>query len=254
MTEAVYTRNIAVGRGAAKVALPITVVTPDELTKLLPTIQKANPDIVEWRLDFLEKWQDDATLVEISSSIRQAFPETPIIGTYRTKEEGGKQTIRPADYERILKRLAELPVDMVDVEINRDASIVEEAVKAIHQLDKIVIASFHDFNNTPSTEQLENTFNKMQAAKADVLKVAVMPHTTEDVLQLMTFSQQAARKYKEPIVTMAMGQLGSVTRVATHITHSAITFACLTKEQASAPGQIEINNLRGIQHTLEGDS
>lgn len=62
MTEAVYTRNIAVGSGPAKVAIPITVVTPDELTKLLPTIQEANPDIVEWRVDFLEKWQDDATL------------------------------------------------------------------------------------------------------------------------------------------------------------------------------------------------
>ncbi|MFC4760962.1 type I 3-dehydroquinate dehydratase [Fructobacillus durionis] len=254
MTEAVYTRNIAVGRGAAKVALPITVVTPDELIKLLPTIQKANPDIIEWRLDFLEKWQDDATLVEISSSIRQAFPETPIIGTFRTKEEGGKQTIRPADYERVLKRLAELPVDMVDVEINRDESIVEEAVKAIHQLDKIVIASFHDFNDTPENGRLEGIFNKMQAANADILKVAVMPHTTEDVLQVIAFSQQAARNHSEPIVTMAMGQLGSVTRVATHLTHSAITFACLTAEQASAPGQIEINNLRGIQHTLEGDS
>ena len=83
---------------------------------------------------------------------------------------------------------------------------------------------------------------KMQEMGGDVVKLAVMPETGEDVLCLMAASLDMRERYADrPFVTMSMGPMGAVTRISGGLTGSAITFG--TAGEASAPGQLPARKL-----------
>lgn len=85
----------------------------------------------------------------------------------------------------------------------------------------------------------------MRDLGADVLKLAVMPNTEDDVVRLLATTRKLANeKEMKPLVTMAMGETGKISRVAGELFGSTMTFGCVG--QASAPGQIPVETL----HTL----
>lgn len=252
MSKIITIKKTTIGDGQAAIALPLTPKSIDELKDALPSVKEAKPDIVEWRLDYLDNWQDWQLLQAGLAAIEAALPETVLIATFRTKAEGGLVAIDDQDYEQLLRFLTSQKVDIIDLEIRKQPAMNQRIIGTAHAAGKKIIASAHDFDKTPKDEELNQLFQTMASASADLLKVAVMAQTPSDVLRLMTISGKSARLFDQPIVSMAMGVLGTVTRLATNISQSAITFACLTKEQASAPGQVQINELRTIRKTLEG--
>ena len=89
----------------------------------------------------------------------------------------------------------------------------------------------------------------MQAAGADLPKLAVMPQSRRDVLALLAATAEMADLHPEtPIITMSMGALGGVSRICGEAMGSAMTFACAGK--SSAPGQIELDALLPILDRL----
>ena len=78
---------------------------------------------------------------------------------------------------------------------------------------------------------------------SDIAKIAVMPVSEKDVLTLLQATLEAKEKHvKIPLITMAMGGKGSITRIAGGLFGSSITFAA--GKRSSAPGQIGIEQLR----------
>ena len=57
-----------------------------------------------------------------------------------------------------------------------------------------VVISKHDFAKTPPSEEIAAALRKMKALGADLPKYAVMPHTPEDVLALLSATRQASRE------------------------------------------------------------
>ena len=76
---------------------------------------------------------------------------------------------------------------------------------------------------------------EMQSCGADIAKLAVMPKSIQDVLNLMLASAKAFENLNIPLITMSMGKLGSFSRVAGLLTGSCATFGSYGQE--SAPGQ-----------------
>jgi len=72
--------------------------------------------------------------------------------------------------------------------------------------------------------------------------MAVMPQSVEDVLTLLTATNTARQQLQQPIITMSMGDLGKVSRMAGEVFGSCLSFA--TVGAASAPGQIALDHLR----------
>ena len=110
------------------------------------------------------------------------------------------------------------------------------------------MGSSHDFKETPLNENMSQIFERMNLLHVDIMKLAVMPQNTEDVVRMLQFAEEANRKYKQPLVTMSMGQLGLVSRMMGNITGSAITFASVGK--ASAPGQMPAKKMKEILELL----
>ena len=82
----------------------------------------------------------------------------------------------------------------------------------------------------------------------DILKTAVMPQSSRDVLDLLSATEEVSRTSERPVVTMAMGELGIISRLSGELFGSAMTFG--TVGYASAPGQIGIEPLREVLEIL----
>ena len=97
------------------------------------------------------------------------------------------------------------------------------------------------FVKTPPREEIISRLERMEQLGADICKVAVMPHTPEDVLTLLSATEERARVSGVPLITMAMGPLGTVSRVCGELVGSCLTFGTLGA--ASAPGQLPAEKL-----------
>lgn len=83
----------------------------------------------------------------------------------------------------------------------------------------------------------------MREAGADLAKIAVMPQAETDLDEVSKTAAWARVELGIPFVLIAMGELGMSTRIHAEELGSALTFATVGGE-ASAPGQIDIEELR----------
>jgi 3-dehydroquinate dehydratase-1 len=110
--------------------------------------------------------------------------------------------------------------------------------ESAHKHGMRVILSYHNFGYTPGLDFLVQRFLEAERLGGDVAKVAVMPRDRADVLTLLAATAQADAKGRIPLISMAMGPLGSVTRMIGGEFGSSAQFA--VGEGSSAPGQIPI--------------
>ena len=109
--------------------------------------------------------------------------------------------------------------------------------------------SNHDFEKTPSFDEITGRLIGMKQLGADVAKLACMPNSAKDVLTLLSATEAVKAQYPdEPIITMSMGKLGVISRISGELFGSALTFGSAKK--ASAPGQLEVTALRQILQAL----
>ncbi|MDN5351341.1 MAG: 3-dehydroquinate dehydratase [Clostridiales bacterium] len=242
-----YIRGLEIGTGEPKIVLPISEHTEKAILEKAKRCVEAKTDLIEWRVDAFESFQDPDHVNRILKGIRKVIGNVPLIFTFRTQREGGNAFILPNDYRRLNLQAAKSGiVDFVDVEIETEA---DGLIEAVHEAETRVIASFHDFNGTPDRQFLLEKFKKMQAANADVLKIAVMPKDAADVSDLLWASSEMHLHYADrPLIAISMGALGVVSRISGEIFGSSMTFGALGS--VSAPGQIEIHRLRDILKTM----
>jgi len=109
--------------------------------------------------------------------------------------------------------------------------------------------SNHDFEKVPAKDVIEFRLKKMAEMGADVPKLACMPHSAGDVLTLLEATNEVNNEIPNPLITMAMGDIGKVTRVAGQTFGSNLSFGAVGK--TSAPGQLSIDDLRNAEKYLE---
>ena len=193
-------------------------------------------DLVEIRADGLV----DST--QINELLKQAKSLTglPIIFTLRMKEDGGAFSGTEDERTACIKGALEL-ADMVDIELRMNEDDRNEIIKIAHEKHVKVILSYHDFENTPSEEEMISVLVEEEAAGADIAKLAAFANFSNDVIRLLNVTQDAREKLKIPLCTISMGQAGAISRIASPIFGSAITYGYITKE--TAPGQLSVKEL-----------
>ena len=186
----------------------------------------------------------------VPSQLRRELGEKPILFTFRTKKEGGEKEIDMSAYTALNKAMAESGyVDAVDVEIFSGDDVVKENIANIHAAGKAVVGSNHDFFGTPDKADLLYRLRKMQDLGADLPKIAVMPKSRQDVVELLAATAEMSEVYADrPIITMSMGSKGVITRIAGEAFGSAMTFGAVG--QVSAPGQIPVEKLQAAMAIL----
>ena len=173
----------------------------------------------------------------------------PLLFTFRSESEGGCKSIGSKDYFALNLAVAMYgEVDLIDLEIYHDLERAKNVIAMLHEAGIKVVASHHDFDKTPSRSEIMTKLSKMVELDADILKIAVMPNEIGDVARLLKITGRTSINLEKPLITMAMGQMGMVTRIAGESFGSDVTFG--TVGEASAPGQLHVNDLKLILETL----
>lgn len=252
--------DVVIGEGVPKICVSIMEKTQEQILDRAQEMDKNLVDIVEWRVDAYEHADDLQEVVRTAGLIKSIVGKTPLLFTFRTAKEGGEREISFPEYEKLLREVVKSGnVDMADVEIFRGYDKLQRTRKEWRAADTcnqdmrellrelssqvIIVGSYHDFEKTPAREEILRRLFFMEKMGADIPKIAVMPQEKEDVICLMEATLLAKRlMVDKPIITMSMGALGRITRLAGECFGSAVTFGCMGKP--SAPGQMEISGLK----------
>lgn len=240
---------VTVGAGRSRVIVPITPATEAEAITQAAHATLSGADVVEWRVDSLAD-----TSIEHACHIAALLTTRiaqPLLATFRTAAEGGAP-IESRSYEQLLHSLiASGSIDAVDVEFFHESgpATVRKIMSYARDGGIPVIASHHDFSATPSAEKIVHILTQMADSGANIAKIATMPRTPADVATLLSATWEASTEVEIPVITMAMGPLGSLSRAAGGLFGSAATFAMV--DHASAPGQVPITELVPVMRSLE---
>jgi len=212
-----------------RVAVPFRDGVPAER---IAEARRLGMDIAELRVDLFATRQPDALLAEV-----ERYGDVPVLVTIRSAAEGGEWD--DSDEDRLALYHAVLPhVAAVDVELSSSA-IVDAVVRAAHEERRCAIVSFHDFERTPASASLDDIARRAHDLGADIIKVAAMCRTPDDVRTLGEFT---IRHRDKGLVTIGMGAVGLLSRVFFPALGSLFTFASFG--EGTAVGQIPLEETR----------
>ncbi len=234
-----------------KTIVPIKAKTREQAIAQAKVIAaNADTDLAEFRIDLLNFASDRKQVIALGHELKQILGTKPLIATIRTHNEGGQLTISDADYGKTYQAYLQQPfMDMLDVEMFRDQQIVKDTVKMAHAKKVLIVMSNHDFQKTPPESEIIKRLLKQDELGADILKIAVMPQNKQDVFTLMNATLKVSQQSKKPLLTMSMGKLGTISRIATANMGGSFSFGMIG--EASAPGQIDVTQLKQFLKTVQ---
>lgn len=159
----------------------------------------------------------------------------PLLGTVRSEDEGGYWS--GTEQERLVAINALLEyteVDGVDVEVQK--GILRPVIEHAHDLGKIVVASSHDFTDTPSIGELEDRLGQAQEAGADFFKVAALADTPSAYSRLRDFTKNHR---DDNVIVVGMGSFGRESRKQLPRLGSRMTYVSYGK--AVVNGQLTLD-------------
>ncbi|MGM0524167.1 MAG: type I 3-dehydroquinate dehydratase [Bacillota bacterium] len=223
-----------------KVCVAIIATTEAAFKERWQETKRGDIDVIEWRADYYTG--DDATILPLLKA-----ESRPVIYTIRTKEEGGEWPYQKEQYiMRYKQAIASGAVDFIDLEWARDGEAKNILKGYAKEKGVKVITSFHDFDATPNFEDGKKLVQALSEDGGDIVKLAVMPESKQDVLTLLTLTVAVKDLISQPIITMSMGEQGAISRLLGEWTGSVLTFGSVS--EASAPGQLNVTDLT---HTLQ---
>ncbi len=230
-----------------------TAVVAVILEKPLENSKKAaekGADILEIRLDLL----GIRTPERAAEVIREIKAETgiPIIVTSRSGAEGGKWDGKEEDRTELLINLLSLKdgPDAIDIELSAGMKERNRVIKAAKDRETAVIVSSHDFLKTPPLQNMRTIIEEMFLAGADIAKLAVMPLSVGDTLNLLRVTLDFKDAGKS-VCTIAMGSQGKHTRVVAPFYGSVLTYASIESNASAAPGQLPVDEVKKIMEMLK---
>jgi 3-dehydroquinate dehydratase I len=246
----VRVKNTVLGGPQPLICLPLVGANKAVLQKEAKELIALQPDLLEWRIDAYEQVENVEECLLALKELRTTIGQIPLIFTCRIDLEGGFKRIAQQKRLKLFAAVIESGmIDIVDIELCNGKEFIEAVQERARPNDVKLILSYHNFRETPDEAFLCAKLVEAQAAGADIGKLAVMPKNYGDVLVLLSATNKARNNSVQgPIITMSMGPEGAISRLAGGLFGSDITFAIGT--QASAPGQIPINDLKSAMKLL----
>jgi 3-dehydroquinate dehydratase-1 len=104
-----------------------------------------------------------------------------------------------------------------------------------------VIISYHNFEETPDVDVLNQIIIHSVVMDADFVKLAVTANSTADCAKIMSLYNK-----HNNLIAFAMGDIGKITRIAAPFLGAEFTFASVDEAHLTAPGQLTISQMETI--------
>lgn len=174
----------------------------------------------------------DLTNYDIETVKKIFSVETPLIATCRPENLGYEK-----QYE-ILKTAIESGAAYVDIEIEAPEEQREKIIKVARQYNCRKIISYHNYEETPNIEELNKIAMDCYCKGGDVAKLAVQANTLNDASKILSLYA-----IERPVVALAMGEFGKITRIMSSFLGAEFTFASTDEGIGTAPGQINYSKM-----------
>ncbi|KAK6915504.1 Shikimate dehydrogenase substrate binding, N-terminal [Dillenia turbinata] len=220
-------------RNSTLICAPLIAESVDQMVIQMRKAKELGADLVEVRVDYLKNFSPSQDLEIL---IKQC--PLPTLITYRPKWEGGQYDGDEGRRQDALRKAMELGADYIDVELK----VAPEFFSSIHRKkpEKVkIIVSSHNYENTPSTEEIGSLVARIQATGADIVKIATTATDITDsarIFQVLVHSQV-------PMIGLVMGERGLISRILSAKYGGYLTFGAVEAGDTSVPGQPTIKEL-----------
>ncbi len=251
MEHEICIKNHKFGTGRPILCAPVVEETEGRILASIQNMANQGVEMIEWRMDWYRNGSDPEAVASLLKKLAPVIKQTVFLGTFRSKRQGGQQDISVDDYLELNLQAAKTGVlDLVDVEFFQ-IKAPKDIVYTLQQAGVRVVASDHDFAETPEGEIMRNKLKQMYLSRADFIKLAVMPQEKADVLRLMEEILSVKKEFPmSHIIAISMGSDGVISRLLGQWFHSEVTFAAF--EKTSAPGQVSYEEAHLILEHMEG--
>lgn len=220
------------------IAIPIAAPTRGEALRRAGHAE-ALADVIEFRLDYMSDFSPTDP-ISTARSLVQATAR-PVILTYHPALTRRPEQVPPFQEQigcwQALFSLAGIGRVYFDLDL--------QLARWFHSTGKPlpwdrVIASYHNFTETP--HPLLPVYEQLAATPAAILKIATHAQVISDNLRLFEVLARAEQDHR-PLIALTMGDAGFMSRVLSPAWGSLLTFGALTREEATAPGQLTADEL-----------
>ncbi|XVF62678.1 hypothetical protein PTKIN_Ptkin09bG0027500 [Pterospermum kingtungense] len=222
-----------ISKNPTLICVPIMADSIDKMVIDMAKAKANTADLVEIRLDCLKSFNPHQDLKVL---INQC--PLPTLFTYRPVWEGGDYDGDEQKRLDALQLAMELGADYIDVELK----VAHDFIKSINgkKPEKIkIIVSSHNYQDTPSVEELGNLVARIQSTGADIVKIATTALEITDVARIFQITVHS----QVPIIALVMGERGLISRILCAKFGGYLTFGTLEAEVVSAPSQPTIEDL-----------
>lgn len=225
------------------ICIPIGVKNLAQFRQDLRLIQQCPHNLVEWRVDYYQEVEEPGWYQKPLELIEEMLPGCPILVTYRT----GNDQI---EAELITRLIQTGKPQLIDLRLEMADDRRENLMKQAREKGIGVVVSHHDFLGTPNRTEMVSLLLQMAQTGADLVKLAVMPTTAQDVTDLTNAAKDYTQRPNHlPMIAISMGELGQRTRIMGKEIGSCMTFAAAGCK--TAPGQIDAVKLQNIWNNDE---
>lgn len=184
-------------------------------------------EMIELRADLLNFTEVQYTALMNSSS--------KLVFTCRKKKE------LEVDRKSLFSMALAHKVEYIDLEIESADELLEWLKEEMLGKQTQLIISYHNFERTPDSKELNVILKNCFKLGADIAKIACMVNSDEDTVNLIKLYRRQGKK-----LILGMGEKGMLTRVAAPVLGAEFTFAAANKESATAPGQLTVDEMKEL--------
>ena len=154
-------------------------------------------------------------------------------GLYASQPRKGRNPAEELAENQLLKAI-EAGAKYVDLEVEAPPMMGRKIRQACQEYGTMLIRSFHDFEGTPPEATLLSLLEKGRRFGGEVVKIVTTATCKADADRVLALYREA-----EPgtLVAFCMGPEGRESRLEALKQGAPFTYACLTADEATAPGQ-----------------
>ncbi len=206
----------------------------DDSERAAAEARSAGVDVAELRIDRFSR----TDVGHVREQVR-AFGGLPVLATVRSAAEGGGWSGGEAARLELFREVAPL-ADAVDVELS-SRGIVADVIAAAHAHDALAIVSYHNFDHTPDSGELDAVVRAAKEAGADIVKISTMATTSADLKVLASLLVNSG---DTEMIVIAMGEVGTASRIFFPALGSRLTYTFIGHQPTS--GQLDFAETFGL--------
>ncbi len=223
-----------------RLCIPLRAKTFRELVRKI--------DLAQAKADIIEIWLGDLERGEIDWDELFRRKKLPYLFNVKSADEEGDFSGTAEEKLSLLLEGARRGAEYCDLNADFSEDLITKFIQEKRTTE--LILSKHFFDHTPALSALLETAEKMAQRKADIIKIATHASDSKDLLTLLELSGKLQEKGMK-FITVAMGPLGKLSRVAAPLLGSEMMFAALNETEKTAAGQMSAEELREIWRILQ---